>query len=220
MLGFTWEQLHLVLGFLAALMAVGWFVTDVGKRDVGLWVEVIGGIALAVGAANLQREREHRRVLTMPKAKLSAANALILGAGVVMLLGSFLSFYDRASAHRCRRWSRGLFGIATVVVFCGGVMAGQVALATFGSRPMSPRPFGLTWDQVHLALGFQAAVMMLALPRAEPARLHRIRDRLLADVRVGDRAVRRRGPAPSPPRPPLGLAIGRAGVRGRRRPRP
>ena len=56
-LGFTWEQLHLVLGFLAGLMAVGWFVTDVGKRGVGLWLEVIGGIALAFGAANLQRER-------------------------------------------------------------------------------------------------------------------------------------------------------------------
>ena len=46
-----------MLGFLAAMLAVGWFVTDVGKRDVGLWVEVIGGIALAFGAANLQRER-------------------------------------------------------------------------------------------------------------------------------------------------------------------
>jgi len=56
-LGFTWEQVHLVLGLLCALMAIGWFVTDVGKRDVGLWIQVIGGIALTVGAVNLQRER-------------------------------------------------------------------------------------------------------------------------------------------------------------------
>jgi len=56
-LGFTWEQVHLVLGLLCALMAIGWFVTDVGKRSVGIWVQVIGGIALAVGAVNLQRER-------------------------------------------------------------------------------------------------------------------------------------------------------------------
>ena len=97
----------------------------------------------------------------MAKAKLSAANALILGAGAVMLLGSFLSFYTGLGAS-VTAWSRRLFGIATVAVFCGGVMAGQVALATFGSRPMSPRPFGLTWDQVHLVLGFQAAIMMLA----------------------------------------------------------
>jgi hypothetical protein len=56
-LGWTWEQFHLVLGFLAALMAVGWFVTEVGKKGTGLWIEIAGGIALAVGAVNLQRER-------------------------------------------------------------------------------------------------------------------------------------------------------------------
>ena len=56
-LGFTWEQMHLVLGFLCALMAVGWLVTDVGKKGPGFWLETIGGIALAFGAVNLQRER-------------------------------------------------------------------------------------------------------------------------------------------------------------------
>jgi hypothetical protein len=55
--GFTWEQLHLVLGLLAGAMAVGWFVTNVGKRGVGMWFEIIGGLALAAGAVNLQRER-------------------------------------------------------------------------------------------------------------------------------------------------------------------
>ncbi len=55
--GLTWEQLHLVLGLLCALMAVGWFVTDVGRKGAGFWFEVIGGIAIAVGAVNLQRER-------------------------------------------------------------------------------------------------------------------------------------------------------------------
>ena len=55
--GFTWEQIHLVLGLLAGAMAVGWFVTNVGKRGVGMWFEIIGGIALAAGAVNLQRER-------------------------------------------------------------------------------------------------------------------------------------------------------------------
>jgi hypothetical protein len=55
--GFTWEQIHLVLGLLAGFMAIGWFVTNVGTRGVGLWIEVMGGIALAAGAVNLQRER-------------------------------------------------------------------------------------------------------------------------------------------------------------------
>ena len=97
----------------------------------------------------------------MPKAKLTAANALILGAGIVLLLGSSLAFYTGLGLS-ISAWSSGLFGIATVVVLCGGLMAGQVALSTFGTRPLPGKPFGLTWDQVHLALGFQAAVMMLA----------------------------------------------------------
>ena len=94
---------------------------------------------------------------------------MILGAGAVMLVGSFLSFYTGFGTS-VSAWSRGLFGIASVAVFCGAFMAAQVALATFGARPITPRPFGLTWDQVHLALGFQAAVMMLAfLAQNRPA---------------------------------------------------
>jgi hypothetical protein len=55
---FTWEQVHLVLGLMAGLMAVAWLVTDVGDKEVGLFFEVLGGIALAVGAVLMQRERQ------------------------------------------------------------------------------------------------------------------------------------------------------------------
>ena len=57
MLGFTWEQVHLALGAMAALMAVGWLFTDYGDKQVGAWYEILGGIALVVGAVMLQRER-------------------------------------------------------------------------------------------------------------------------------------------------------------------
>jgi hypothetical protein len=56
--GFTWEQVHLVLGILAGLMAVGWLLTDTGDKQIGLWLEILGGIALAVGAVMMQRERQ------------------------------------------------------------------------------------------------------------------------------------------------------------------
>ena len=55
--GFTWEQVHLVLGLLAGLMAVAWLITDTGNKQIGQWLEVLGGIALAVGAVMMQRER-------------------------------------------------------------------------------------------------------------------------------------------------------------------
>jgi hypothetical protein len=56
-LGFTWEQVHLALGAMAALMAIGWLLTDTGNKQIGMWFEILGGIALVVGAVMLQRER-------------------------------------------------------------------------------------------------------------------------------------------------------------------
>ncbi len=56
-LGFSWEQIHLALGAMAALMAIGWLVTDTGGKQIGQWFEILGGIALVVGAVLLQRER-------------------------------------------------------------------------------------------------------------------------------------------------------------------
>jgi hypothetical protein len=98
--------------------------------------------------------------------KLSPAGIVILAAGVVMLIGSFLDFYSYAG-FGFNAWSGargfGIFGIVTVVVLCGIVMAGQVAVSAFATNVNMPdRVLGLTWDQVHLALGFQAALMMLA----------------------------------------------------------
>jgi len=56
-LGYTWEQLHVVFGVLAGFMAIGWLVADIGHRGIGYWLEVLGGIALASGALTLRRER-------------------------------------------------------------------------------------------------------------------------------------------------------------------
>ena len=56
-LGFSWEQIHLALGSMAALMAVGWMFTNYGDKQIGMWFEIIGGIALVVGAVMLQSER-------------------------------------------------------------------------------------------------------------------------------------------------------------------
>jgi hypothetical protein len=107
----------------------------------------------------------------MNQSKLSPANIVILAAGVVMLIGSFLTFYSYSvhgfASYSASAWGGasgfGVFGIATVVVLCGVVMALQVGLEAFASGVQVPdRLLGLTWDQLHLALGFQATLMMLA----------------------------------------------------------
>ncbi len=56
-LDFTWEQIHLALGLMAGLMAFGWLLTDYGNKQIGEWFEILGGIALVVGAVMLQHER-------------------------------------------------------------------------------------------------------------------------------------------------------------------
>ncbi len=56
-LGFTWEQIHLGLGAMAGLMAIAWLITDTSDKQIGQWFEILGGIALVVGAVLLQRER-------------------------------------------------------------------------------------------------------------------------------------------------------------------
>lgn len=102
--------------------------------------------------------------------QLSPANIVILAGGVVMVVGSFLTFYSFSGAGGTASFSAwsggrgfGIFGIATIVVLCGIVMAAQVGLTAFASSVNVPeRVLGLSWDQIHLALGFQAALMMVA----------------------------------------------------------
>lgn len=51
-LGFTWAQIHLVLGLYAALLAIGWLIMGPSGVDkkIGLWLSVLAGLALLVGA--------------------------------------------------------------------------------------------------------------------------------------------------------------------------
>ncbi len=93
---------------------------------------------------------------------LSPANAVILVAGVVMLVASFLAF-DTLGKASDNAWSRGNFLIATIPMLLGLVMAGQVALTTFAPNVHVPaRLMGFTWNQIHVVLSLQATVMMLA----------------------------------------------------------
>jgi hypothetical protein len=110
--------------------------------------------------------------------KLTPANIVILVAGVVILIGSFLPFYEipgldlgelgevdlgdlDTGSESVSAWSSGLFLIATLPAILGVVMAVVVALTAFANVNLPDRVLGLTWDQVHLALAFQAALMML-----------------------------------------------------------
>jgi hypothetical protein len=54
---FTWEQVHLLLSVFALLMSIGWIVSGIPQKGVGLWLLLLASIGLVVGAVMLQRER-------------------------------------------------------------------------------------------------------------------------------------------------------------------
>jgi hypothetical protein len=111
----------------------------------------------------------------MDKLKLSTANIVILVAGVVMLIASFLAFNKVSlpsfneggihigGSHSYSAWSSHFFLIATIPALIGIVMAAHVAVTAFAPQVKLPeKVLGLTWTQIHLVLGFQATIMMLA----------------------------------------------------------
>jgi len=102
----------------------------------------------------------------MDKLKISTANLVILVAGAVMLIASFLAFEKFSFggvSKSFNAWSSGNFLIATIPALLGVVMAAQVALETYAPQVSLPdRVLGFTWTQVHVILGLQATIMMLA----------------------------------------------------------
>jgi hypothetical protein len=112
----------------------------------------------------------------MDKLKLSTANIVILAGGVVMLIASFLAFNKVSipsfsangvsfggGSHSYSAWSSHFFLIATIPALIGIVMAAHVAVTAFAAQVKLPEHvLGLTWNQIHLILGFQATIMMLA----------------------------------------------------------
>jgi hypothetical protein len=61
-LGFTWPQVHLVLGSFAALLALCYLVLDKGVMSFGLgyWIVLLGCLGLVTGAVMLEREPANR----------------------------------------------------------------------------------------------------------------------------------------------------------------
>ena len=105
----------------------------------------------------------------MSDRKLTPANLVIMVSGAVIFIASFLAFFKSFevapgfSAPSSSAWDRSLFVIYTVPALLGLLMAGQVVIVTFFRGVAMPsRLFGMTWAQVHLALAFQALLMMIA----------------------------------------------------------
>jgi hypothetical protein len=90
---------------------------------------------------------------------------IIMVSGGVALIFSFFDFYSVDTAfggNGISAWSSGLFPVATLMVIFVTVMALQIALTKFANVSLPERVAGLTWEQVHLVLGFFAALYAIA----------------------------------------------------------
>ncbi|MEJ7844054.1 MAG: hypothetical protein WKF93_00280 [Acidimicrobiales bacterium] len=93
----------------------------------------------------------------------STPEIVIMAAGGVALLGSFLPFVDVGGEFgvTISAWGDGLLPIATYVAIFGVLQALAVALPRFAGMDVPRNVAGFTLLQVHLALGFFSALIMI-----------------------------------------------------------
>ena len=97
----------------------------------------------------------------MAAKKLTPASVVILGGALVVFVGSFLPYFSLGDAS-VNAWTITYSPVTILPVIFGAAMAAHVALAQWGDLTVPPRIARFTWSQFHIALGVQAAVMMVA----------------------------------------------------------
>lgn len=83
----------------------------------------------------------------------------VMVGGGATVIGSFLPFYTAPFGGDVSAWSKGLFPVATYIALFGLLLGAHAALVSFASTSLPDRPFGFTWVQVHLVLGFFALLL-------------------------------------------------------------
>ena len=102
----------------------------------------------------------------MGRKQPSTIELVTLVAGGVVIVGSMLDFYEYSDSFQTfgrSAWSNDVFSPVTLIpVLCALVAIAHVALTHFTGLRLPEKVLGLGWEQVHVALGFQATVMMVA----------------------------------------------------------
>lgn len=102
--------------------------------------------------------------------KLTPGEILIAAGALVTLIFSFFDFFSAPSDALGRTlggggrsaWADGLFPVTTIIVVFCVVMGLQVVLSKLANLDLGAGIAGLTWVQIHLALGFFAVLDSLA----------------------------------------------------------
>jgi hypothetical protein len=93
--------------------------------------------------------------------KLTPGESVIVIAGVLALVFSFLPWYHINQGADVTAWAAGLFPFAALAPLAGIVMALQIALDRVARISMSRKVADFTWEQIHLVLALLALVIVL-----------------------------------------------------------
>ena len=93
------------------------------------------------------------------RGKLTTGEIVIVAAGAVALVASFLPWY-RGGGDSYSAWSSGLFPLATLVPILATVMAVQVLVHKLSVVGVPRRMGDFTWEQIHLVAAVAAAVLV------------------------------------------------------------
>ena len=93
--------------------------------------------------------------------KLSQTELIIVIAGAVALLGSFLPWVD-VGGFSANAWDDFAFPTYTWVGIFGVAMAAVILLRTFANVSLPAAILGFTWPQIHLILAIFAALIAVS----------------------------------------------------------
>lgn len=166
--GFTFAQVRVAFGALATLTLLAYLLRSLGEgggieKDIGLYVTLIGSIALLVGAVmgQLGEEPEGEDGPGGAGGQPSSATLVLIGAGVVILIGSFLTVAS-SDGDGTSAWGEFMFPLYTLPALLGAVVAIEAGVSGF-TQARLPSPLGMSWSQIRLALSGWALLMLICL---------------------------------------------------------
>lgn len=166
--GFTWPDLRLLFGVLATLTLLAYVLRSFGEdagidKGIGLIITLLAAIGFLVGAVLERQESTPSAVAEEAggAGQPSPATLVLIGAGVLILIGSFLTAASSDGDSRSA-WGEILFPLYTLPALLGVVIAAQVALAEF-TQTRIPALLGVGWAKIRLAFAGWAALMMICL---------------------------------------------------------
>lgn len=166
--GYSWADLRVLVGAIATIVMLSYALrsfsdaTDGIGKGIGLWICLLSAAGFLVGSI-MERNAAGADALadqTPQKAGPTPGDWVLIAAGVVLVVGSFLPAYSE-DGDSLKSWDSPFFPLYLIPVLFGVIVAIHVAVTTFSGARVPGRVLGVDWGRIHLALGAWATFMML-----------------------------------------------------------